>query len=179
VTSGDVAEVLSRLDDAGIWYCVEGGWGIDALLGEQTREHDDLDLAVRLEDVERICSLLREFARDDSEWPSSFVLTDASGRKVDAHPLSFDRGGDGRQVKQGGGTYRWPREHLDAGGRIGGRDVRCITPELQIRWHAHEHFDDVDWVDMRALAERFGLPPPGERPWFVSERRKLQSRHER
>jgi lincosamide nucleotidyltransferase A/C/D/E len=46
-----VAEILGRLDGAGIWYCVEGGWGVDALLGEQTREHDDLDLAVRLEEL--------------------------------------------------------------------------------------------------------------------------------
>ena len=114
-----MAEILGRLDAAGVWYCIEGGWGVDALLGEQTREHCDLDLAVRMEDVERLCSVLAEFERDDVEWPASFVLTDARGRKVDAHPLTFDENGDGFQAKLSGGTYRWPREHLDARGRIG------------------------------------------------------------
>jgi len=174
-----VAEILGRLDDAGVWYSVEGGWGVDALLGEQTREHSDLDLGVRLDETDRLCSVLDEFARDDHEWPSSVILEDDRGRRVDAHPLTFDENGDGWQAKQSGGAYRWPGDHLDTRGRIGERAVRCITPELQVRWHEHEDFDDVDWDDMSALAERLGLTSPGERPGFVYPRRKSQSRHER
>jgi lincosamide nucleotidyltransferase A/C/D/E len=175
--------VLSRLDTAGIWYCVEGGWGVDVLLGEQTRKHGDLDLGVRAEEVDPLCSALGEFARDDAEWPSSVVLTDRRGRRVDAHPLAFDDAGDGWQANaRGGEPYRWPGEHVDACGRIAGREVRCISPELQLRWHEHEDFDDVDWADMGALAGRFGLPAPGPRPGFVSARRagdeKSQPRHE-
>ena len=64
-----MAEVLDRFDRAGLWYCIEGGWGVDALLGRQTRDHRDLDLAVRMEDVERLCTALSDFVRDDSEWP--------------------------------------------------------------------------------------------------------------
>ncbi|MGH8515394.1 MAG: nucleotidyltransferase domain-containing protein [Gammaproteobacteria bacterium] len=33
-----------------------GGWGIDALLGAQTRPHKDLDLLIRLEDVAKVAS---------------------------------------------------------------------------------------------------------------------------
>jgi len=46
-----------------------------------------------------------------------------------------------------------------------------LTPELQVRWHDHADFDDGDWDDMSALAERFGLTSPGERPGLVSPRR--------
>jgi lincosamide nucleotidyltransferase A/C/D/E len=131
--------VLSRLDMAGIWYCVEGGWGVDALLGEQTPKHGDLDLGVRAEEVDPLCSALGEFTRDDAEWPSSVVLTDPRGRRVDAHPLAFDDAGDGWQANaRGGEPYCWPGEHVDARGRITGREVRCISPELQLRWHEHE-----------------------------------------
>jgi hypothetical protein len=133
---------------------------------------------VRLEDVERMCSVLEEFARDDKEWPASVVLTDECGRSADAHPLTFDENGDGWQAKLSGGAYRWPAEHLDALGRIGGYEVRCISPDLQVRWHEYEGFDDVDWEDMQALARRFGVPSLGEAPGFVSPRRKLHSRHE-
>jgi lincosamide nucleotidyltransferase A/C/D/E len=182
MTAADVADVLGRLDRAGLWYCVEGGWGVDALLGDQTREHRDLDIGVRLGDVESMCAALPEFGRDDAEWPSSVVLEDAAGRRVDAHPLTFDEAGDGWQAKLNGDPYRWPCEHLGARGRIGVREVRCITPELQVRWHRHEDFDDVDWADMSALASRFGLPDVGPPPGFISPRRSvertLHSRHE-
>jgi len=181
VTAEDVVAVLGRLDGAGLWYCIEGGWGVDALLGEQTRAHGDLDLGVRLEEVDRLCGTLHEFEHDRSEWPSSLVLRDRLGRRVDVHPLTFNEAGDGWQANLRGEPYRWPREHIDARGRIGGREVRCITLELQVRWHRHEGFDDVDWADMTALSRRFDLPPPGPRPGFVAPRRsaekQLQSRH--
>ena len=116
---------------------------------------------MRLEDVERICNVLAEFRRSDTEWPSSFVLEDAAGRKVDCHPLRFDERGDGWQANpHGGQPYRWPRSGLTGAGRIGDIAVPCITPELQVEWHHHEGFDDVDWIDMRRLAERFDLELP-------------------
>ena len=38
MTATDVHAVLDVLDAAGIRVWVDGGWGIDALLGRQTRE---------------------------------------------------------------------------------------------------------------------------------------------
>jgi Aminoglycoside-2''-adenylyltransferase len=61
MTLEDVVEVLTALDAGGIDYWVEGGWGIDALLGRQTREHRDLDLGVGLDEVARIETLLPQF----------------------------------------------------------------------------------------------------------------------
>lgn len=172
----DVREVLTCLEASGIAVWLDGGWGVDALLGEQTRPHSDLDLGVWMDDVERICAALHEFSRNDAEWPSSFVLADADGRRVDAHPLELDASGDGLQPSRHGPPHRWPREHLDARGRIGGREICCITPELQLRWHRHDEFDDVDWADMRALCDRFDLrpePPLGPRPGFLAAKRSI------
>jgi lincosamide nucleotidyltransferase A/C/D/E len=33
---------------------LDGGWGVDALVGDQTRPHADLDLAVDRDELERI-----------------------------------------------------------------------------------------------------------------------------
>jgi lincosamide nucleotidyltransferase A/C/D/E len=168
------AEILDRLDAADVWYCLEGGWGVDALLEQQTREHGDLDVGVRSQDVDRVCAALPEFAVNRDEWPSRLVLQDARGRAVDCHPLAFDDRGDGWQSGPRGERYRWPREHLDARGRIHGRDVRCISAELQLLWHEHEGFDDIDWHDVRVLCDRFALearPGQAARPGFVAPRR--------
>ena len=64
--------MLDRLRREAIDVWVEGGWGVDALLGEQTRSHDDLDLGVRMEDVDRICTVLCEFERtNDYDWTTT------------------------------------------------------------------------------------------------------------
>ncbi|HEY3018382.1 MAG TPA: hypothetical protein VGJ23_06085 [Gaiellaceae bacterium] len=166
--------MLRRLRAAGIDAWVEGGWGVDALLSAQTRAHDDLDLGVRFEDVERICAALSEFERSNEEWPASFVLRDGK-RKIDCHPLQFDERGDGWQANASGGApHRWPREGLQASGRIDDVEVPCISPELQISWHVYPEFDDIDWQDVQRLCERFGLdvsPECRERPGFVAAKR--------
>jgi lincosamide nucleotidyltransferase A/C/D/E len=176
LTEHDVVDVVQRLRAAGIEFWIEGGWGVDALLGLQTRPHDDLDLGVRMEDAESICATFPEYERDDTEWPSSFVLRAATDRKIDCHPLTFDEHGDGWQPNRAGGPpHRWPREHLEARGEIGGAEVPCISPELQIRWHVFADFDDIDWLDVSSLGERFGLQLPHEcrvRPGFVSAKRR-------
>src|SRR5215472_11808996 len=41
--SRDVIEVLDALDAVGVPVVIEGGWGVDALLGSTTRDHSDLD----------------------------------------------------------------------------------------------------------------------------------------
>ena len=46
----DVIEILDRLDAAGVRYWVHGGWGKDALLGQETRPHDDLENIGRIAD---------------------------------------------------------------------------------------------------------------------------------
>ena len=51
--------VVDALDAAGVAVWVDGGWGVDALLGRERRTHDDLDLVVRLDQVEAAVAALR------------------------------------------------------------------------------------------------------------------------
>jgi lincosamide nucleotidyltransferase A/C/D/E len=45
MSRNDVLEVLEHLAGHDIDVWVDGGWGIDALVGSQTRPHGDLDLS--------------------------------------------------------------------------------------------------------------------------------------
>lgn len=140
---------------------------MDALLGEETRPHDDLDLAVARDDVPGLEATLSEFRRvpEADEWPASFVIVDPSGRHIDIHPLRLDEQGNGWQ-ERGGKENLWSHYDLSAVGRIGGRDVPCLSPEFEARSHLYPGHDDIDRRDHARLAERFGLdqlsePLPG------------------
>ncbi|MFL5778382.1 MAG: nucleotidyltransferase domain-containing protein, partial [Chloroflexota bacterium] len=79
MAASDLIALLDRLQDAAIAVWLDGGWGVDALLGEQTREHDDLDLVSTVDDARGLIETLnaagyRLAAGDPS---TNFVLLDS------------------------------------------------------------------------------------------------------
>lgn len=69
--SKDVVELYKTLNELGIEIWLDGGWGVDALLGEQTRSHDDLDLVIQEKDLPPLLVLMKsrnykEVPRDDT-----------------------------------------------------------------------------------------------------------------
>ena len=81
MNADDVLEILRRLDDAGIEWWIHGGWGDDALLGRETRAHDDLDLAVKRADVERLRRRSRSSGASAMNGPrASYSSMRAGGR---------------------------------------------------------------------------------------------------
>jgi len=167
MTAKDVTELLDWLDAAGIHVHVDGGWGVDALIGEQTRRHTDLDLALDRDELDGARGALEEhgFRCDgtiEPGLPARLVLRDEQGRQVDFHPLFFDRGGDGwQQLSESAKAWgRYPADDLDAIGVIGGRQVRCLSPQLQFRFRMGFEWSERDEHDVRLLVEHFGLPSP-------------------
>ena len=66
---------------------------MDALLGEQSRPHNDLDIVIEEKDLSRLYQYLRgkgyiDVPRDDTcAW--NFVLGDDQVRQIDIHVVSF------------------------------------------------------------------------------------------
>jgi lincosamide nucleotidyltransferase A/C/D/E len=160
----ELVAIVSALEEAGIAVWLDGGWAVDAALGEETRVHDDLDLVVALDDVGRVRETLaaRGYALARGEPPCCFDLRDPEGRQVDVHPVTFADSGDGLYVMEEGGTWPYPAAGFAGVGTVLGRRVRCLTPDVQILCHTGyeptlESYDDV-W----ALSRRFELPVPDE-----------------
>lgn len=164
----DVVGVLEAFELAGIPVWIDGGWGVDALVGQQLRSHDDLDIVVDIEHVPAVKEALRRsgYAFQESDLPLSFMVVDAAGRQVDVHPVTFDKQGNGLYQMAGGTTWTYPAGGLVGTGSIGGKPVRCLTPALQMRVHAGYELGDKDHEEIRVLNERFGVNPPRgyERP---------------
>jgi lincosamide nucleotidyltransferase A/C/D/E len=50
VTAEQLSEINEILLGLHIKFWIAGGWAIDALVGEQTREHHDVDIAFNAQD---------------------------------------------------------------------------------------------------------------------------------
>ena len=160
MTAERVLEILAALRSSGVRATLDGGWGVDALLGRETRAHEDLDLVVALDDVPRIQEALRPlgFGLHEDQLPVRFVLR-RSGEQVDFHTVTFDLQGGGVQPQPGGGSFRYPPEGFVLG-RVQGESVPCISARVQVLCHLGYTPTAKDAHDVVELCRAFGLPVP-------------------
>lgn len=162
---GGVLQVLSRLEAAGVPVWVLGGWGVDALVGHQTRRHADLDLLLDCSDERRAVAELaalgyRTLASEPVPAPLTprrVAVYDAMGRSVDLHPVDVGRW-LATAVAEGLPAADDPAEAAFAEGRIGGRPVPCLSAALQIAAHDGYPLREADRDDLRRLQDLAGSP---------------------
>ena len=160
-----VLEIVQLLNTQGIEVILDGGWAVDALLGYQSRPHEDLDLAVFHKDVPAIRSLLESegfsvVPRNDS-WECNFVYGNVLGHLVDIHSCSFDE----EKNHIFGVKYSW--EALQGQGEILSTQVRCVPPKILVDYHTGYTLDENDFHDVKLLCEKFGLElPPDYLPFL-------------
>lgn len=155
----DVIDLYTLFEKNSITLWIDGGWGIDALLGKQTRPHKDLDIAINHNDKPKLRKLLEErgykdIDRDDtSDW--NFVLGDGK-HEVDVHTFLFDDKGNNIY-----GTA-YPKESLTGDGLIHGQSVKCIPAEWVVRFHAEAKYipKEKDIKDVQAICKKFGIVVP-------------------
>ena len=163
MTAESVLEILAILERAGIEVWLDGGWGIDALLGAQTRPHRDLDVILCAADAPRLEEALRTagFTRRPGGSPTGFVVADPGGREVDVHGIVFDSAGFGVFRLPDGRSWPFPPSAFGGEGRVAGRKVRCLSAEAQVQCHGQGYAPtEKDLCDMERLQARFGVVLP-------------------
>ncbi|MET0422899.1 MAG: aminoglycoside adenylyltransferase [Actinoplanes sp.] len=156
MTGDEVLDILDRLGAAGLDVWVGGGWGVDALVGKQTRTHRDLDLMHRQEQEPAVVSVLTEagFAETLDWRPVRFVVTDARGREIDLHPLVFAPDGSATQASTDPEhPFRYPAAAFVTGA-IAGRTVPCLSADQQVYFHQGYELTDRDRHDLAQLNGR-------------------------
>jgi len=156
----DVLAVLRCLGDAGVAAWIGGGWGIDALLGQHSRAHDDLDLSFDARQQASAVAALAAvgYAVVIDQLPTRLVLGDDRGHRVDLHPVHFDAAGAGVQIGFDGPLH-YPRDGFTRG-TISGQPVDCFSAALQLRFHSGYPPQAKDRQDMQRLAEWTGISLP-------------------
>jgi len=160
MTATLVVDLLRLLEAASVSPWVDGGWGVDALLGYQSRPHADLDIVIPESAVpaarEGLTAAGFTVLRD---WlPTAVAMRHEDGREVDLHPITPSEDG-------GGDQELFPPEppfHYDAPtpGVINGTQVTCVDAATQLRAHVGYEPQPEDHADVAALVTRFRLPLP-------------------
>jgi lincosamide nucleotidyltransferase A/C/D/E len=163
VLAQDVLAVVRSFEASGLSFWLDGGWGVDLLLGEQSRDHSDMDVVIVLKQFPDVCSALEPLGFEvvEDHLPTRAVLRSPDGRLVDVHPVTFDEDGTGWQHAAGpGGTdCPYPAEGFTHGSLLG-HAVPCLTAEMQIEHHRGYEPQAHDRADMTALGRTFGLDLP-------------------
>jgi lincosamide nucleotidyltransferase A/C/D/E len=153
MSAPEVHAVLDALVAAGCRAWTGGGWGVDALVGYQTRGHRDLDLAVDADQEAAALVALGELGYViETDWRPVRVEVVAAGRgRVDVHPVIFDVVVVfGHPADLDGGFFLYPAGCFTIG-TIAGRRVNCLTIAQQLRFHSGYQPRDIDHADLALL----------------------------
>lgn len=136
MTPEDVIDLYFKLEELEVRIWIDGGWGVEALLGKQTRSHEDIDIVIQQKDVPKLRKLLEPQGYKDLKLeiarPHNFVLADVNGHKIDVHVIVIDE------------------------------KVRCISPAWMVKFHSGYELKEKDFQDVSALCEKFNLSLPEE-----------------
>lgn len=169
LVAADVVALYRDLEDADVPVWLMGGWGVDALLGQQTRPHHDVDLLVEVAALERLRARLvalgfglRYLWDDECRWvrdetwtldveqPTAFVYGHADEREVDVHVVR--QSAEGTVEMLWTVPYDFTAEGLLATGEIDGYRVRCLSREMQRQAHTGYELPTHHVRDIELLA---------------------------
>lgn len=152
VTKENLIEVLDLLDNMKMRYWIDGGWGIDILIGKQNREHRDIDVDFDEEYTEALLNKLIEKGYEIVvDWsPSRIELYHPELSYIDIHPLIINDDGSARQANPQGGWYEFEAKWFSTA-VFEGRVIPSISAEAQKLFHSGYELREVDIIDLKNL----------------------------
>ena len=157
----DVVNLLKEGESLGITVWVGGGWGVDALIGSQTRPHNDIDVYIEKKNANGFIRMLISKGyseiKMDYTTESHTVWQNTAGHVVDLHLIEF-REDDAESLYFEGEAY--PVFVLDGTGMIGGFEVKCFTAEAQLLFHQGYEQGEKDIHNVLSLCKAFNLDIP-------------------
>ncbi len=154
-----VLDFLRIVESIPLW--IDGGWGVDALLKEQTRPHSDLDIIIDEENLVALEEVLSAHAYKRDFHQEGLVFRSAVGLSIDVHGLYFNAQGYGIFRLPDGRVWPFPPSAFEGEGVIGDKNVKCLSPEAQVQCHGQGYPPTPkDLQDMEALQQKYQVVLP-------------------
>lgn len=152
MNGAQVIQLLDALRERDLRVWVGGGWAVDAIVGHQTRPHQDLDVAIDEKQLGEVLGLLDSLGFTVSiDWlPTRVALTAEDGRAIDVHPVVFKRDGSGVQSGRDGESFEYRADGFTTGS-IDGHRVPCLSVEQQLEFREGYDLREVDRHDLELL----------------------------
>lgn len=149
----DLMEVLDLLERLHIQYWIDGGWGVDILLGKQNREHRDVDVDFDGKYTDILLDALYEKGyKITTDWrPSRIELYHPQLGYIDIHPLIISADGSAKQAGLNDDWYYFEAEWFSKA-VFEERTIPCISAEAQKLFHSGYELREVDKIDLKNLA---------------------------
>ena len=154
VTISDLFQVLDLLENLGVRYWLDGGWGVDALRGQQTRIHRDIDIDFDSRCTDRLLGFLQEkgFVIETNWLPTRVELFHEVLGYIDIHPFVLNEDGTCKQADLQGGWYEFQPDYFGTA-TLKGRVIPCISLKGQKIFHTGYELRDKDVHDLIILDE--------------------------
>jgi len=151
-TKEDLMTVINLLENAGIIYWIDGGWGVDILAGKQTRVHRDIDIDFDAQHIEKLLHILLEYGyKEDTDWkPVRIELYSEKYGYLDIHPFILNEDGTSKQADLEGGWYEFEKEYF-GNAVFEGKTIPCISVKGQKVFHSGYELRDKDKHDILIL----------------------------
>lgn len=151
-TIEDLMTVINLLENSGIRYWIDGGWGVDILAGKQTRAHRDIDINFDAQYTETLLNILSEYAYEvDTDWkPVRIELYSDKLGYLDIHPFILNADGTSKQADLEGGWYEFEKDFF-GNALFEGKTIPCITVKGQRIFHSGYELRDKDIHDISIL----------------------------
>jgi len=157
----DVVDLLKAIDEIGVSVWIGGGWGVDALVGFQSRPHDDIDLYMEKANADAFIEMLisKGYREIKMEYTtdSHAVWQSLSDRVVDLHLFEFE-GTNALYFER----EAYPSDILNGKGIIGGIAVQCFNAEAQVLFHQGYKHSEKDVHDVFLLCKTFEVDIPAQ-----------------
>ena len=152
--ANQLLDLLDRLGTVAPVVWIGGGWGVDALVGRQTRPHGDVDVLLDAPSLPGAVALLAGlgFLTTEDWLPVRIEVAHPDGRRVDLHPVTFAPDGSGTQPGPDDTVFSYPAGCTTTG-YVSGRPVTCLTAEQQLVFRQGFDLRPVDHHDIALLRE--------------------------
>ena len=157
----NAVDLLKKSELFGVDIWVTGGWGVDALLGQQSRPHNDIDIFVQKKDTAVFTEMIKSNGYSETKMEYStddqIVYTNSDDSTIDLHLFEFTE--NGALLFE---NVIYPADIFNGKGTIGGIIVRCMPAEAQVQYHQGYEQKEKDRQDVLLLCKTLELAIPKE-----------------